>query len=156
MRKPIWTSTVVRRWRYEACQYSPLHCNNPQCMCADAVASLAGGSWLITGGLGGLGQLFAHWAAANGARHLCLLDTQLGSTPGLLAGAPSGLGAVTILRGDVGAAEDARAALLATGQRRGRALSGVMHAAGVLQVCPRQFMSAVMPSVRVQELLAWS
>jgi NAD(P)-dependent dehydrogenase (short-subunit alcohol dehydrogenase family) len=113
----------------------PLHRSNPLCMTADARTSMAGGSWLITGGLGGLGQLFAHWAAGNGAEHLCLLDTQLGSLPEWLAGAPSGLGAVTILRGDVGTAEDARAALLATNQRQGRALSGVMHAAGVLQVC---------------------
>ena len=94
------------------------------------VAGLAPGSrWLITGGMGGLGCLFARWAAAAGAAHLCLADVQPGARAPDLAAAQA---CVTLLRADVGVAEGARAALLAGDGAC--PMGGVMHAAGVLQV----------------------
>lgn len=99
---------------------------------------LPAGAWLITGGMGGLGQLSAQWAALCGATQLLLVDGRAG-----VAGAAAALAllasrgcAVTVARGDVATAECARAAgtgwLACAG---GALLQGALHAAGVLQAC---------------------
>jgi acyl transferase domain-containing protein len=91
------------------------------------------GSYLITGGLGGLGLLIAGWMVERGARHLVLLGRH----------APSSAARVTIDRltangveilvaqGDVSQAEDL-SSLLAKTAHSMPVLRGVIHAAGVL------------------------
>ncbi|WHT23152.1 SDR family NAD(P)-dependent oxidoreductase [Crossiella sp. CA-258035] len=85
------------------------------------------GTVLITGGLGGLGRHLARHLAAHGAKHLLLISRQGPDAPGAaelraeLAGTE-----VTIAACDV-TDRDALAALL-----RQHTLSGVVHAAGVL------------------------
>ena len=100
---------------------------------AGAAAIHADGSYLITGGLGGLGLQVAIWLVAQGARHLALLSRS----------APTDAAARTIetlrargvqvlvLQADVAAAEKVEAAL---GQLRVALppLRGVIHAAAVL------------------------
>ena len=99
---------------------------------AGGLLPFSGGNWLITGGMGGLGVLFAHWAAANHAAHLHLVDIQVpGSLPEALVGPGSGLGAVTITRSDIGRADDAAQAVRSCG---GASHTGIIHAAGLLQV----------------------
>ena len=89
------------------------------------------GSWLITGGLGGLGLLVARWLLGSGASHIILCDVAgvhraanhrnlLGSFPGL----------VSVVSANVGSCTEAELALDAC---NGSALAGIVHAAGVLQ-----------------------
>lgn len=92
------------------------------------------GSWLITGGLGGLGLLFAQWAVISNARHLHLLDCKPGhQAPDVISSQQSGDCAVRVTRGDLAKAEDARSVTCSHAARSSNPLSGVMHAAGVLQ-----------------------
>jgi acyl transferase domain-containing protein/NADPH:quinone reductase-like Zn-dependent oxidoreductase/NAD(P)-dependent dehydrogenase (short-subunit alcohol dehydrogenase family) len=90
-------------------------------------------TYLVTGGLSGLGLLTAEWLAGNGARHLVLAGRHEPS--------PAAQKALDLLRGrgvDVRAAvtdvADAAAvsALLESIRRVGPPLRGVVHAAGVL------------------------
>jgi acyl carrier protein len=98
-----------------------------------AVRLAADGSYLITGGLGGLGTLLATWCADRGASSLILVGR---SAPGAQAEA-----AIADLRArgvDVGvhrldiAEPEQVAALFAEIDRRGQRLRGVFHLAGVL------------------------
>lgn len=91
---------------------------------------------LITGGLGGLGLLTANWlthpsGSCGSLRHVALLGRS-GHATGSLAGSPiyASEAAVTILRCDVGMAEEAAAAVSATAAAF--PLSAVLHAGGVL------------------------
>ena len=103
---------------------------------ADHVAIRADATYLITGGLGGLGCLIAEWLVQRGARHLALLSR------GALAESPETtqthirqlkqMGAqVTVAQVDV-AQRDPLAAVLAELEQIGPPLCGVIHAAGVL------------------------
>ncbi|MFC7987185.1 thioester reductase domain-containing protein [Streptomyces sp. NPDC057336] len=94
----------------------------------------AGGTVLITGGTGSLGALFArHLVVEHGVRHLLLTSRRGEQAPGAreLVAELTDLGAeVTITACDT-ADRDALAALLAE-LPAGRPLTGVVHAAGVL------------------------
>jgi len=90
-------------------------------------------SYLITGGLGGVGQAVATWMAGNGARHLVLMGRGPAS-----ASAQQTLDAlraqgieVLAARGDVTRADQLAAVLDAIGGSM-PPLRGVVHAAGVL------------------------
>ncbi|MFZ4850519.1 MAG: SDR family NAD(P)-dependent oxidoreductase, partial [Caldilinea sp.] len=90
------------------------------------------GTYLITGGLGGVGLATARWLAEQGARHLLLLGRSL---PRAEAQAQveqmAALGAtVTVVQGDVADWEGMRALLAQIDPAR--PLRGVIHSVGVL------------------------
>lgn len=89
-------------------------------------------TYLITGGLGGLGLLVARWLAEQGARHLLLVGRHAPSTAAQQQiQTIEQLGAqVTIMQADVTQAEAIKH-LLAT-IPLSQPLAGVIHAAGVL------------------------
>ena len=94
----------------------------------------ADGSYLITGGMGGLGLRVARWLVEKGARHLILMGRQ-GATAAI---APQieeleGTGAsVTCLRADVSDESQMRA-VFADLAIAAPPLFGIIHAAGVLE-----------------------
>jgi NAD(P)-dependent dehydrogenase (short-subunit alcohol dehydrogenase family)/SAM-dependent methyltransferase/acyl carrier protein len=93
----------------------------------------AQGTYLITGGLGGLGLLLADWLIAQGARHIVLAGRS-GPTPEANAklSAMADAGArVTVMRADVSVYEDVARALSEI-DRNLPPLRGIFHAAGVL------------------------
>jgi phthiocerol/phenolphthiocerol synthesis type-I polyketide synthase C len=113
------------------------------------------GTYLITGGLSGLGLETARWMACKGARHLVLAGRSGAAAPGAAA-------AVTELRDagcDVLAAsadvadEGALRELLAEVSDRMPPLRGIVHAAMVLhdtmvhQMTPGQFWDAARPKI---------
>jgi amino acid adenylation domain-containing protein len=117
----------------------------PTTMRADA-------SYLVTGGLGGLGLVVARWLVERGARHLVLLGRRALPPRAEWASAPEPLArtlqAITALE-EAGAAvhlaaiDVADEAALATGLAELRAagvppLRGVVHAAGVAELKPLQ------------------
>jgi acyl transferase domain-containing protein/acyl carrier protein len=93
----------------------------------------ADGSYLISGGLGGLGLQVAAWLAQQGARHLVLIgrrtpsDLQRAAVQAIEQHGAS----VTVLQGDVSQEEDVLR-VLAHVKKRLPSLRGVVHAAGVL------------------------
>ncbi|MDB5041438.1 MAG: hypothetical protein JWN27_2164, partial [Candidatus Eremiobacteraeota bacterium] len=103
------------------------------------------GSYLVTGGLGGLGLATAQWLAARGARHVVLLgrtglpprDTWNADVPSDVREKIDGVQAVEALgaRVEIVAADVADTArlrtLIAELDVAGRPLRGVVHAAGV-------------------------
>jgi NAD(P)-dependent dehydrogenase (short-subunit alcohol dehydrogenase family) len=93
----------------------------------------ADGTYLITGGLGGLGLQVAQWLAQQGARHIALMGRSgANSQAAEPLQALERCGArVVVLRGDVSRAEDVERAL-ADIRRDMPPLRGVIHAAGVL------------------------
>jgi acyl transferase domain-containing protein/NADPH:quinone reductase-like Zn-dependent oxidoreductase/acyl carrier protein len=90
-------------------------------------------TYLITGGLGGIGLRLARWFADAGARSLALIGR--GPASDAAAQAIRALGAAGVavhtFRADV-ASPDELAAVLAELDRIGPPLAGVVHAAGVL------------------------
>ncbi|MBZ4192825.1 MAG: SDR family NAD(P)-dependent oxidoreductase [Candidatus Contendobacter sp.] len=87
-------------------------------------------SYLITGGLGGLGLRSAQWLAERGARSVLLMGRSVPSSQvktAIAALETSGVRVILAL-GDVACETDVRAALAAAPGR----LAGVIHAAGVL------------------------
>ncbi|WP_186002078.1 type I polyketide synthase [Corallococcus sp. Z5C101001] len=93
----------------------------------------ADATYLITGGLGGLGLEVARWMVDRGARHLILMGR---GAPGLLAeerlDALRAAGATVVVgRGDVASRADV-ARVLGEGRASMPPLRGVVHAAGVL------------------------
>ncbi|GHE42581.1 phthiocerol/phenolphthiocerol synthesis polyketide synthase type I PpsD [Streptosporangium violaceochromogenes] len=93
-----------------------------------------GGSYLITGGLGGLGLLTARRLSERGARHLVLVGRG-GPTPDT-ARELEDIGAtgtrVDVVLGDIAAADVIERAITAA-SGSGGALRGVVHAAGVVE-----------------------
>lgn len=90
-------------------------------------------SYLVTGGLGGLGLKIAGHLVAAGARHLVLAGRS-GASPDAESAIESlrQRGAsVTVVRGDVSKAEDVAAMIEAS--RRMAPLRGVVHAAGIVR-----------------------
>jgi acyl transferase domain-containing protein len=90
-------------------------------------------SYLVTGGLAGLGLLVATWMVDHGARHLVLMGRRA-PEPGAVRrlDAMRALGAkVTVARGDVAVEADVRRALTSIGAEH-PPLGGIFHAAGVL------------------------
>ncbi len=95
-------------------------------------------AYVITGGSGGLGLLFAGWMVQSGARCVVLLGRS-----GRVAAAAdlqslaAGQARVMVMRADVSRGEEAAAAAMAAAAVD-RRLAGVIHAAGV-QVCASLF-----------------
>jgi polyketide synthase 12/epothilone polyketide synthase D len=93
------------------------------------------GTYLVTGGVGGLGLELTRWLVAHGARHLLLLSRR-GAT-GEAAQAVADLQAAGVqvveARADVGD-RAGLAAALATAREQMPPLRGVMHLAGVFDV----------------------
>lgn len=91
------------------------------------------GTYLITGGLGGLGLSVAQWMVQQGARHLALMSRSGTSTAAQEAmDAMEEAGAqVTIAKGDVTQEEQVAKVLAGIGQSM-PPLRGIIHAAGVL------------------------
>jgi NAD(P)-dependent dehydrogenase (short-subunit alcohol dehydrogenase family) len=85
-------------------------------------------SYLITGGLGGLGLATARWLAQNGATHLVLLGRRDGVPPPILAKQD-----ITIVtrRADVARLEELRHVFKEFGENLPE-LHGIFHSAGVL------------------------
>ncbi|WP_030517776.1 type I polyketide synthase [Nocardia sp. NRRL WC-3656] len=115
----------------------------------------ADGSYLISGGLGGLGIGLARWLTARGARHLVLIGRR---EPGAEAQAAiaelRGAGVeVVVARADVAVRAEV-ADLLAGIDGRMPPLRGILHAAGVLDdgtiagLDPGQFDRVLAPKVR--------
>jgi acyl transferase domain-containing protein len=91
-------------------------------------------TYLITGGLGGLGLVMARWLVERGARHLVLLGrgAPSGDTLAVIQ-ALEGTGArVRVLQADVAREEDVRRAFAEVRDTM-PALAGVVHSAGVLR-----------------------
>lgn len=112
-------------------------------------------SYLVTGGLGGLGLQVARWLADRGARHLALLgrsDATPAAGETLAALAASGVQVVT-LRADVADAEAVARALDGMAAQM-PPLAGVVHAAGLLadktiaQLDGRLLAAVAAPKVR--------
>jgi acyl transferase domain-containing protein/NADPH:quinone reductase-like Zn-dependent oxidoreductase/NAD(P)-dependent dehydrogenase (short-subunit alcohol dehydrogenase family)/acyl carrier protein len=92
------------------------------------------GSYLITGGLGGLGLTLAQWMVEQGARHLVLMGRTDASTPALEVldtMRKSGV-RVEVVKGDV-SREDRVLSMLGEIGRSMPPLRGIFHAAGVIE-----------------------
>lgn len=96
------------------------------------------GSYLITGGLGGLGLTFCEWLVERGARHLVLVGRRatnnLSMPPRLQALRDRGV-AVVLAQADVGQAGEVDSLVERFGQEW-PSLRGVIHAAGTLDDRP--------------------
>lgn len=94
------------------------------------------GSWLITGGFGGVGQQVAQWLAGQGATRLILLGRRV---PDTVPASLTGLGvAVDMVAGD--AADEGLVGNLIAGIPD---LTGVIHAAGTLANAQASALNAV-------------
>lgn len=91
-------------------------------------------SYLITGGLGGLGLTVAKWMVDAGARHIALMGRRPPSDTALAAiQSMKNLGAhVVVIRGDVARPDDVLAGMCAINAELPE-LRGVIHAAGVIE-----------------------
>ena len=92
----------------------------------------AEGNYLICGGLGGLGRLFAQELVARGARHLTLCGRNpAGPEAAALISELEQLGAsIQVCQADLTRAEDVQAVIAAASADR--PIRGIVHAAGVL------------------------
>jgi acyl transferase domain-containing protein/aryl carrier-like protein len=110
---------------------------------AEPVALREDGSYLVTGGLGGLGLEVAKWLVSNGAKHLVLTGRSAPKPHAeeVLAELRDLGATVTVARGDVGVREDVDRIVAGCEP----ALAGVIHAAGVLAdaALPRQTAEGV-------------
>jgi len=90
-------------------------------------------TYLITGGLGSLGLLIAHWMAHQGVRHLVLMGRQgvTGSTRAAIDALEKTGAQVAVARADVAQEEQVASVLARIGDSM-PPLRGVIHAAGVL------------------------
>ncbi len=91
------------------------------------------GSYLVTGGLGGLGLKVAQWLVDSGARHLVLMSRRPPSdtAQAALAAIEQAGAQVMVAQGDVSKAEDVSYILDSVAQSM-PPLRGIIHAAGVL------------------------
>lgn len=89
------------------------------------------GIYMITGGTGGLGLLFASWMVQSGAQCILLLGRsgQVASSADLLPLSRSGAH-IIVMRSDVSRGEEATEAA-ALGTKINRRLAGIIHAAGI-------------------------
>ena len=101
----------------------------------------ADGTYLVTGGLGGLGLLTAQWMAGSGARSLLLASRSgLAGSAADAAQLVGSLALISITKCDASVPEDARLAL-AVAQALPWRLAGAVHAAG-LQASSRAIAAA--------------
>jgi len=91
------------------------------------------GTYLITGGLRGLGPVVAEWLVERGARHLVLMGRSAppDTTREALARIERAGGRVLVARGDVSRREDVER-ILAEARASMPPLRGIFHSAGVL------------------------
>jgi acyl transferase domain-containing protein/acyl carrier protein len=121
---------------------------------AEAPSLEAQATYLITGGLGGLGLALARWMVARGARHLALVGRNAPSAAAREAiDAMAEAGAeVRTVRGDVAHAADVRR-ILDEVREHLPPLRGVVHAAGVLEdrmlqgMTEEQFWAPIRPKI---------
>ncbi len=99
---------------------------------AEVLAVRADATYLITGGLGGLGLQVSRWLVDHGARHLLLLGRRppTSSAQACLDDMRAAGAAITQIQADVSREEDLIRALTAVSSDR--PLRGVIHSAGVL------------------------
>lgn len=92
----------------------------------------SGASYLLTGGLGGLGKAISTWLVERGAKSLVFLSRNAGSSynEGFLRELESSGCSVTIVPGKAESMEDVQNAVL----KSTRPVKGVIHLAMVLQV----------------------
>ena len=92
-----------------------------------------GATYLITGGLRGLGLLTAEWLVKRGARHLVLIGRSAASAEALetLRGLEAAGAQIRMMQGDVSVEEDITS-IFDEVQRTMPPLRGVIHAAGTL------------------------
>ncbi len=112
------------------------------------------GTYLITGGLGGLGLTIAHWLVANGARDLVLLSRRE-PTPAVAETVATlqaqGANVVTV-QADVACADQLKAVIKQIDATM-PALRGIFHAAGILDdgllldLNPERFARVMAPKV---------
>ena len=101
---------------------------------ADSTPLIRGdGTYLITGGLGGLGLVFGRWLAERGARHLVLAGRGSGSPVALseVSRMRETGASVTVVQADASKPEEV-ARLLEQIRESGQPLRGIIHAAGLL------------------------
>lgn len=93
----------------------------------------ADASYLVTGGLGGLGLLVAQWMVERGARHLVLMGRSEASPEAMemLATMEQSGARVVAITGDVSQESDVRD-VLAQIERELPPLAGVIHSAGIV------------------------
>jgi myxalamid-type polyketide synthase MxaB len=117
-------------------------------------------SYIITGGLGGLGLKVAQYLVEQGARHLVLASRTGATSPAaqrVLQGLSEVGVSVSVVKTDVAQADDV-SHLLAVAQTQAP-LRGVIHAAGliddaaVLQQTPERFASVMAPKIQGTWLL---
>ncbi len=106
----------------------------PSARPAPAAVVRADGTYLITGGWGGLGLAVAEWLVGQGARHLVLMGRRAPSEAAQQAvRALEDAGARVLgVRGDVGQAEDVARLVAARAAEGLPPVRGVVHAAGTL------------------------
>ncbi|UQA61054.1 type I polyketide synthase [Polyangium aurulentum] len=112
------------------------------------------GTYLITGGLGGLGLALSQWMVERGARNIALISRGAPSEAARKAiGAMEKAGArITVLEADIAREESTKAALEEMAERL-PPLRGVVHAAGVLddrtllELDEERFWRVMMPKV---------
>jgi acyl transferase domain-containing protein/acyl carrier protein len=110
--------TALRRQGSFAARLTPLGLGKPE-----TIAPPISGTWLITGGTGALGRRLANWLKTRGATHVVLA--------GRRAPASTADGC-TFLAADV-SSEDEVQSLIAEIDRELPPLSGIIHAAGILE-----------------------
>ncbi|MGB7623429.1 MAG: beta-ketoacyl reductase, partial [Terriglobia bacterium] len=133
--------------------------NEPKVMVEPAAGSIRGfqpaATYLITGGLGGLGLQVARWLIERGARHLALVGRTAPSAAAqrALDDLRAKGGRILVAQGDV--AQEADVARVLESIRRGMPeLRGIIHAAGVLDdatlltLDPERFHSTLAPKTR--------
>ncbi|WP_261627272.1 SDR family NAD(P)-dependent oxidoreductase, partial [Pseudoalteromonas holothuriae] len=107
------------------------HVDEAQVSQGEAVSIEAGETYLITGGLGGLGQLFAHYLASQAKVNLILTGRRaIEQAEPLLAQLRAKGSEATYIEADVSDLDAMRAGLAQARSRFG-AIHGVLHTAGV-------------------------
>jgi epothilone polyketide synthase D len=107
----------------------------------------ADATYLVTGGMGGIGQEVVHWLRAKGAQHILLIGRSA------LPPDSPGLPGVRYLRADVASERAVRAALAHIAEDGWPPVRGVFHTAGVVQyglvgqLPPDQFTEVLRPKV---------
>jgi epothilone polyketide synthase D len=135
------------RWSGDAHEQSPI-----QTLRADA-------SYLLTGGLGGVGRALAGWMVEQGARHLIIVSRNEPSPSGreTVAALEASGARVTLMRTDT--ADSAQvSALIESCRGSGPALRGIVHLAGVLDdgVITGQTLERFDRVMRPKVLGAWN
>jgi acyl transferase domain-containing protein len=104
----------------------------------------ARGTWLVTGGLGAIGQHLAHWLVERGAERLVLVGRRGLATPGArdaVAALEQRGARVHVVAADV-ASEAEVARILGIIDAEGPPLRGIVHAAGVPTAVPARALTA--------------